>query len=72
MIILSIDILIHIIKLQYYMYNDSTTTPPVRRTQRNVSFQRTNSGAGEQFLLQDCREKADTEGTFFSQTPVSS
>ena len=44
-------------------------TPPERRTRRNTSFQNTKSGAGEQFLLQDCRAKADTK-CVISQAPV--
>ena len=36
----------------------------------HISFQSTQSGAGEQFLLLDCRARACAKRTFFSQTPV--
>ena len=39
-------------------------TPRERRTQRQISFRNTKSGAGEQFLQQDCRAKADTREWF--------
>ena len=35
-----------------------------------ISFQSTRSGAGEQFLLQDCRAKPGIKGVFSSQKPV--
>ena len=44
---------------------------PERRTQRNISFQNTKSGAGEQFLLQDCRARACAKGVFFHRHPCS-
>ena len=46
--------------------------PPENTTHCNISFQSTKSGAGEQFLLLDCRARACAKGMFFSQTPVQS
>ena len=46
-------------------------TPRENDAHWNVSLQSTRSGAGEQFLLLDCRARACAEGLFFSQTPVS-
>ena len=46
-------------------------TPPERRSRRNISFESTESGAGEQFLLQDYRAMVDTKGVFLSLTLVS-
>ena len=46
-------------------------TPPEKTTLGDMSFRSTTSGAGEQFLLQDCMAKADVKGVFFSQTPES-
>ena len=46
-------------------------TPPEKNTCGKISFQSTKSGAGEQFLLQDCRARACAKGTLFSQTPVA-
>ena len=43
---------------------------PWEMTPRNISFQNTKSGAGEQFLLLDCGGKAPVKGVSFSQTPV--
>ena len=37
----------------------------------NIGFQSTKSGAGEQFLLLDCRARACAKGVLFSQTPVA-
>ena len=45
-------------------------TPPDEKTHGKISFQSTKSGAGEQFLLQDRRAKADTKAAPFSQTPI--
>ena len=38
---------------------------------RKICFQSIKSGAGEQFLLQDCSAKAGIIEMFSSQTPVS-
>ena len=41
-------------------------------TQRIISFRNTTSGAGEQFLPQDCRAKADRRGLrFFTDTGIT-
>ena len=45
--------------------------PPEKMTHWNGSLRSPKSGAGEQFLLRDCRAKAFTEAVFFSQTPVA-
>ena len=45
-------------------------TPPEKKTCRKNSFQNTELGGGQQFLLLDCRARACTKGVFFSQTPV--
>ena len=34
----------------------------------NISFQSTKSGAGEQFLILDCRARSFAKGVFVSQT----
>ena len=52
------------------MIRVSKNTPPERKPQRNISFWNIKSGDGEQFLLQDCRAKADAKGVICSQTPV--
>ena len=39
---------------------------------RRRSLKNTESGAGEQFLLLDCRIRVSVKGLFFSQTPVLS
>ena len=43
-------------------------TPPEKSTHWNSSFQNTKSGAGEQFLLLDCRARACAKGLFFFHT----
>ena len=45
-------------------------TPPEKNTQWSTSFQSTESGAGKQFLLLDCRARACAKAAFCSQTPV--
>ena len=45
-------------------------TPPENDTLGKVSLQSTKSGAGEQFLLLDCRAEARIKGSVCSQTPV--
>ena len=40
-------------------------TPPEKKTPKIISFWSTRSGAGEQFLLLDCRAKARVEGVVF-------
>ena len=47
-----------------------TNTPPENDAHWKISFQSTNSGAGEQFMLLDCMAKARVKGSFCSQTPV--
>ena len=46
--------------------------PPDRKTCGKTSLKNTKSGAGEQFLLLDCRAKARQHIYFLSQTPVAS
>ena len=46
-------------------------TPPEKKALAEISFENTNSGAGEEFLLKDCRGDARLKGMFFSQTLVS-
>ena len=41
-------------------------------THWNISYESTTSGAGEPFLLLDCRARACAKGVMFSQTPVLS
>ena len=41
-------------------------TPPEKKALGKTSFQRTEEGAGEQFLPQDCRAKARVKGVFCS------
>ena len=38
--------------------------PPERRTRGKFSFKNTKSGAGEQFLPQECMAKARVKGVF--------
>ena len=45
-------------------------TPPRKKTSRNIGFRSTKSGAGQQFLLRDCKARAHPKGVFISQTPV--
>ena len=45
-------------------------TPPKKKTREVISFENAKSGAGEQFLLLDCRARACAKGVFISQTPV--
>ena len=40
-------------------------TPPKDRTRWKISFDSTKSGAGEQFLLLDCRGQAPVQVVFF-------
>ena len=40
--------------------------PPEKKTLGKISFQSTKSGAGEQFLLQDCMAKAPIKGVCLS------
>ena len=44
-------------------------TPPEKKTCEKIGFQSTKAGAGQQFLLLDCRARARIEGVFV-QTPV--
>ena len=46
-------------------------TPSERTTRANFGFGKTKSGAGEQFLLFDCRAGACAEGVLISQTLVA-
>ena len=39
-------------------------TPPEKRTLGTISMTNTESGAGERFLVEDCRAKALTKGVF--------
>ena len=39
--------------------------PPEKKTHGEISFKKTKSGAGEQFLLLACSAKARTQGVFF-------
>ena len=63
-------------KLQtYFLFARNTgvcgkSTPPEKTTLGKMSFQSTKSGAGEQFLLQDCRAKAHVKGVCCLYTPV--
>ena len=45
-------------------------TPPEKKTCEHISLENTQSGAGEQFLLLDCRARACAKGVLISQTPV--
>ena len=46
-------------------------TPPEKKMRGKSSFQSTNSGAGLQFLLLDCRAKACTKGLrIFTDTGI--
>ena len=40
-------------------------TPPERKILGNISLKDTKSGAGEEFMLQDCRARACSKGVFF-------
>ena len=46
------------------------TTPPKNHTRWSVSFQKTKSGAGEQFLLLDCKARACAKIMFLSGTGI--
>ena len=47
-------------------------TPPEKNTLGEMSSENTKSGAGEEFMLLCCKERAFVKGVFFSQTPVGS
>ena len=40
-------------------------TPPEKKTRGKASFRSTSSGAGDEFLLQDCRGEAHSREVFF-------
>ena len=46
-------------------------TPLERQASGRMSFQSTESGVGEQFLLLDCMTKVQGQGTVLSQTPIA-
>ena len=48
----------------------SVNTPREKETKRKMGSRGTRAGAGEQFLLKDCRTEAHPKGVFYSQTPV--
>ena len=50
----------------------SKNTPPEKKTRGKISFKNTKSGAGEQFLLQDCKAKACRNVVLVHKTPVVS
>ena len=62
-----IDVLQAIVFITTRSVNEKT--PLDKKTGENISFQKTKSGAGLQFLLLDCRARACTKETFL-QTPV--
>ena len=43
---------------------------PEKNARRKIGFGSTKSGAGQQFLLKDCKAMARPKGVCFSQTPV--
>ena len=47
------------------------STPPEKSTRRNICFQSAKSGAGEQFLLLDCRARTSAQGVFLFTDTVS-
>ena len=46
-------------------------TPPENNTRWNISFQSAKSGAGEQFLLLDCRARACQKECLSNPSPIS-
>ena len=44
--------------------------PPEKRTRGKISFKNTKSGAGEQFMPQDCKAEAREKRVILSQIPV--